>query len=73
MVTERETGQDGLPASAPTKCPPKKSTLHCTDDRTASELQLAVKSPRIRVERLWDLCCIGITEHKFTLTEKKTL
>lgn len=68
VVTEREHGQDCLPASAPALQAPNKmsakSTLHCTDDRTHQSFSSPL-NPLGYAGRLWDLCCIGIAEQKF--------
>lgn len=58
----------GLPPSFSDTCKSqqnvrKKSTLHCTAGRKHQSFSLPL-NPLRYVERLWDLCCIGITEQK---------
>lgn len=77
MVTEHEAERIGPPSFITTfKAQQNVRHVHPSLHRQqdASELQLAVKSPQILAERLWDLCCIGITRQKnpsISLTEKK--
>ncbi len=59
----------GLPPNSsttlqvPTKCPPSPSFTAPTE-RAAAEFHIL--NPLGYVERLWDLCCTGVTEQNFT-------
>lgn len=53
-------------AGLPPNVSNNKSIIHCTDDGQHQSFGLPL-NPLGHVERLWDLCCIGTTEQKFTL------